>query len=230
MSYVVPFTDYTPTAAPTAWTGLTIEEAATPGGPWTLIDTQTLVPDADPAHPSSRSFTTNDATLLAGWYRVTFTNAAGDTQPFDPVFNGANITPPQVEVARLVRARTAAGGGQTGVFSDRTDPTSGEVDALMAQAATDLTSKVGVVLPVEVHAIARAVVAVGTAMLIELGSRDFDRDRYDRLERMYDTRLAQLVTAAQEVAAGGEVGAVDDQALAVGSFPIPAVSWDTEQF
>jgi len=68
------------------WTQVTIEESATPDGTWTLIDTITLSPvDTDPASPQLRSFTTENATLTDGWYRVTFLDADGDTQVTDPV-------------------------------------------------------------------------------------------------------------------------------------------------
>lgn len=88
MTNVVTLEGYTPARRydSTTWTQATIEESASPSGPWTLIDTQTLSPvDTDPTNPKTRSFTTTAATLTAGWYRVAFKDAAGHTQYANPV-------------------------------------------------------------------------------------------------------------------------------------------------
>lgn len=92
MSQVVSFADYLPAARydGNPWTGITIEEAPTSTGPWTLIDTQTFaVPDDDPAHPQERSFTTDQASDTFGlWYRITFTDTNGDVSlPTAPIQN-----------------------------------------------------------------------------------------------------------------------------------------------
>ena len=73
------FTGFTPSQRFDAlpWTEVHVEEAVSPAGPWTLIDTITLSPvDADPAHPAERDFTTTADTLATGWYRITFYDAA----------------------------------------------------------------------------------------------------------------------------------------------------------
>jgi hypothetical protein len=83
MSQVISFTNYRP--APRydtlPWTGVNIEEATDPGGPWTQIDSITfLVPDVDPADPQARSFTTELASSLPDlWYRIIFFDATDDT-------------------------------------------------------------------------------------------------------------------------------------------------------
>lgn len=60
-----------------AWNRFRIQEAALATGPWVTIDTKAIaVVDADPEHPASRSFTTDDATLSAGFYRVYFMDAS----------------------------------------------------------------------------------------------------------------------------------------------------------
>jgi hypothetical protein len=83
-SYVVSLTGFTPGARydSNPWTQAQIGEAATAAGPFTTIDTIVLSPvDADPTNPQPRNVTTTKATLTAGWYQVTFIDAAGNTQP-----------------------------------------------------------------------------------------------------------------------------------------------------
>lgn len=87
---VVSFEDYevTPRFDGTAWAKIQIAESATEAGPWTVIDTLTIDPvDPDPAHPEPRSFTTEKATLAAGWYLVTFIDDQLNQLVTDPVFN-----------------------------------------------------------------------------------------------------------------------------------------------
>jgi hypothetical protein len=86
---IVSFTDYevTPRYDGTSWTQARIQESNSDTGPWTTIDTIALSADPDPANPSKKSFTTEQAALEEGWYLVTFVDADGNTQPTDPVFN-----------------------------------------------------------------------------------------------------------------------------------------------
>jgi len=75
---VVSFTDYTPVPRfdNQPWTTILIDEGDSEEGPWTLIDTQAMVPiDADPSDPMVRNFTTDQATLDNGWYRVSFADS-----------------------------------------------------------------------------------------------------------------------------------------------------------
>lgn len=88
MTNVVTLEGYTPARRydSTPWIAATIEESTSATGPWTLIDTITLSPvDADPRNPKTRSFTTTNAALTNGWYRVAFKDAATHTQYADPV-------------------------------------------------------------------------------------------------------------------------------------------------
>jgi len=95
---IVSFSDYevTPRYDGTPWTQIKIYESASESGPWALIDTQDITPtDPDPSHPQDRSFTTEHATLDAGWYSVEFIDAAGNVLETDPVFNAP---PSQYEI------------------------------------------------------------------------------------------------------------------------------------
>lgn len=134
------------------------------------------------------------------------------------------------DIARLLRNRLFAGGGRISTFTDETDPTADEVNQLIDDAASDVADKAGISLPDDTHPMARRVVTLGTAMLIEIGSEDFDQDRYDRLKALYDARLTELVKSAQDENEGGEAGGADDRASPVGSFPAGGTRWDREQF
>src|SRR5581483_11423655 len=97
MGQVISFENYLPPARfdSLPWAQARIDEASTAAGPWTTIDTIALSPlDADPAHPQSRSFTTQNGSAGDGlWYRVIFLDADGDTsQPTAPVQNAPSST------------------------------------------------------------------------------------------------------------------------------------------
>jgi hypothetical protein len=136
------------------------------------------------------------------------------------------------DVARRIRARLYVGGGRGPEFLDDTDengptdPTKTEVLALIDDAAADVASRVGVNLPESLHPIARRVVALGTVLIIEVGSSAFDTERYDRLKTEYDEKLARLLDNAQDLRTGGEAGDQDDRVLAVGTFPAASHRWD----
>lgn len=89
MSLVITFEQYEPPDRfdGQPWTQVRIEQAATQSGAFTAIDTQALAPlDANPAAPQARSFTTTQATLAPGWYRVVFLDASGNpSAPSDPL-------------------------------------------------------------------------------------------------------------------------------------------------
>jgi hypothetical protein len=131
---VVTFEDYLPDPRydGTPWARATIEEAITSEGPWTLIDTITFAdPDADPTKPKQRSFTTDNAVFMAGWYRVTFADALGQaSQPTAPVYNGTayEYEPTLDQVARKILSRTRNQFGQlVGTFTTETQPTDAQV-------------------------------------------------------------------------------------------------------
>lgn len=225
--YTHSFEDFTPGRRfdDVPWTAVYVEESTDKTGPWTQYAHGTLSPvDTDPEAPASREFTAPGAALAAGWNRVVFTDADGNLQPSRPLYVGATWKPGSKDVARLLRARLYVQGGRIPDFLDEdddggpTDPTRDEVLELIDDATSDVMSRVGTVLAPGVSTIAQHVTALGTAMLIELGSEDYDSDRYDRLQVLYDQRLAQLLDAAQDEATGGETGNSDDRLTAAGSF------------
>jgi hypothetical protein len=209
---VVSFKDFAPTPRYDAvpWHHLQIEESATKDGPWTLIDTIVLSPvDADPSHPQARNFTTENAVLSQGWYRVTFFDATGDSQqPTSPIFSGpeedAAYLPSVAQVGARERARTIDRSGvELGTFTGNTKPTDSEVISLIRQAGRDVSIKLGGDVPEQYINDARELIAIRTAMLIELSYYPeqvaANNSTYDRYKTLYDEGLASMIQAISDV-------------------------------
>lgn len=214
MSTVVPFEGYTPSARTDGlpWLGARVWESATVDGTYAQIDAFAFATDprvepsgldVDPENPRERSFTTAIALLPVGWYKVVFYDASNNLEPTDPVYHGGPILPGVQQVAHFLRARTMGAGGQLNVFTAFTDPTIDQVEDYIQSAAADVISTVGRDIPVQASDLARKVIEVSAAMLIELGSEDINEVRYDRLKTLYDERLARLFEAVVEY--GGDV-------------------------
>ena len=112
MSEVISFDDILPAARfdGNPWTGAQIGEAEAFDGPWTVIDTivaadwEPAGPDADPADPQERSFTTPNGTAPDLWYRVIFLDdAAGQSMPTTPVHNTGSQSAPYATTDDLFR-------------------------------------------------------------------------------------------------------------------------------
>jgi hypothetical protein len=91
---IVSFTEYElePRYDGIPWSTVRIHESAAEAGPYTQIDEFALDPlDVNPAHPSKRSFTTDQATLNNGWYKVEFLDAIANVQATDPVYNSPAV-------------------------------------------------------------------------------------------------------------------------------------------
>src|SRR5215471_17428847 len=109
MTYVVSLTDYVPPVRYDAhpWTIAQMQEASDPAATWTTIDTFNLSPiDTDPTKPQPRDFTSTNATLTSGWYRVRWQDAAGHLFDGDPVarqqVRDQNYAPSVDEVERII--------------------------------------------------------------------------------------------------------------------------------
>lgn len=151
---LVSFTDYTPAARYDGipWITILIEEAAVEDGPWTQIDSIAVDPiDVDPTQPKSRSFTTDNATIANGWYRVSFTDVGGNRTTSDAIhyapveilastedinaqldndiisadLNNTNLI--QASVARVIRANLSQIVDTTALYSWATPETTPEV-------------------------------------------------------------------------------------------------------
>jgi hypothetical protein len=89
------------------FTSAQIQEAATETGSYLTIDTIALFPaDTNPASPATRSFTTDDATLVDGWYVIRWVDAAGSTFDSDPInyLTSSDADDTRAKISRMVEA------------------------------------------------------------------------------------------------------------------------------
>lgn len=92
MGFVVSLTHFTP--APrydsVPWNRARLEESAEFEGPYLPIETFNLSPlDVDPEEPQSRDFTSTEATLESGWYRIVWLDASDNEDPSGAVYSPA---------------------------------------------------------------------------------------------------------------------------------------------
>jgi hypothetical protein len=204
-TYVVSFTDYQPVPRfdDIPWTTVMIEEAGTEFGTYTLIDTQTLIPvDADPANPMTRSFTTNNATLEHGWYRILFGDVNNNIVETAPTFNGDAIeyTPTLSDVGHVVLSRTRDSNGNVlGTFTNDTQPTGDETRVLIEKALADVTPLIGTDIPEGLIPEAQHIASIRTAMYIELtfyaNEVATNRSVYPELKALFDEKIKSLASA-----------------------------------
>jgi len=209
---VVTFIDYTPPPRfdGTTWTEVKIQESASESGPWTVIDTQPLYPvDDDPKHPQERSFTTDAATLDAGWYIVSFYDEIGNFVDSTPTQNlkSQNYYPTVRDVASMIMSRTKDQyGNLLGTFTEDTTPTAEQVEQVTERVITEVADVIGDQVPSPFIDDARHVAALRVAMQVEL---DFFSDQvntgrsiYPQLREQYLLALQNLQTAISSAAEG----------------------------
>lgn len=215
MAIVVSFEKYTP---PPRFDGLPytqvrIGEAASPDGPFTLIDTQVLAPvEPDPANPLARSFTTHLGTLAEGWYQISFVDAAAHVVPTDPIQNLVLAQHPFVPslsaIGQVIMSRTKdTFGNLNGTFTSGTTPDNLQAAAAAANAAKDLSMLIGDVVPESLIDDAQRVAAIKAAMDIEVAfysdQVNTGRSVYPQLEKRYEAELASLTKQMTMVTEGG---------------------------
>jgi len=209
---VVSFVDYTPVPRfdNVAWTSILIEESTSEDGPWTLIDTQAMDPiDPDPSEPIAREFTTDNATMDQGWYRVSFSDPDNNVVRTAPAFHGVPIEwiPSLMDVGAVTLQRTRDHNGiALGTFTDDTRPTDDEVRILIQKAVDDLRPRIGTDIPEDLIQEAQNVASLKTAMYIELTyySNEIAQNRspYPEYKALYDEKSATLVNAVAAEEAG----------------------------
>jgi hypothetical protein len=202
---VVSFTDYTPVPRfdNVPWSNVLIDESDSEFGVWTLIDTQTLDPlDADPSDPMPRSFTTVNATLDNGWYKVSFADAYNNVIEMVPTFNGEPIEwiPTLPDVAGVILIRTRDENGTFArTFNDNTIPTDEDVRRLIEDAVNDIRPMIGSDIPEDLIQEAQHVTAIRTAMYIELtyfgNEVAQNRSVYPQLKVLFDEKIKNLQAA-----------------------------------
>jgi hypothetical protein len=144
--------------------------------------------------------------------------------------------PNVADVGALLRARTrTAGGLRPGTFTDDTEPTGSEVEALISRAAADVFADLEAdPVPVGRQQKARYLTALRAAMYVELSyypeQVNSDASIYEELKALYDQDLAKLKDAI--VDAADETGPSPDAPLPLGTFPgsdvqVDRVGWGT---
>src|ERR1035437_7119949 len=129
-----------------------IEQSSSAAGPWEAIETLTANPGPNAEELEALNFTTDEATLEAGFYRVTWVDEdAVRSTPSAPARNLAvaegGIRPTVPSVAMLLRARTKIKGGkEEGTFTSATRPTPAvnfEPDPVACEGLADAGSGCG---------------------------------------------------------------------------------------
>lgn len=113
-----------------------IEEAEESDGPWTVIDNQSITVAPDPTDPPSYDFTTTEATLESGWYRIAWKNSTGGLYYSQPVAYGGALDLSDTKVL-IPRLRRALVGPADSGFDD-SELTDDETNALIADAVADV--------------------------------------------------------------------------------------------
>jgi hypothetical protein len=212
-AFIVSFPIYRPPARydNTPWTQIRVEERATAADPWVEVETITLDPvDALPARPLPRAITTALGTLESGFYRLVAVDAVGREQASEAMMRATPIYRPQAsDVAGKLRARTKdTNGNEVGAFTDDTRPTAANVEALIDDACSDVVRAIGPIVPLELVAAARSVVALRAAQMVELSylpeQTNADNTVYQTLRLTYETELGRLINAVQIRDAFGE--------------------------
>lgn len=223
---VVSFTDYTPVPRfdDVPWTTILIEESAADTGPWDLIDTQAMVPiDADPSDPISRSFTTDQATLDHGWYKVSFADSNNNIVETVPTFNGEAIewvpTLTDVAAVNLIRTRDTNGVLQN-TFNDHTVPTDDQARMCINKAVNNVRPMIGTDVPEDLIQEAQDVTSLRAMMYIELSFYGNEvaqqRSIYAQLKVLFDEKIKTL---AQAIAAEESGQSPTDALAGAGTMP-----------
>jgi hypothetical protein len=105
------FTGYTPPPRydGQAFASAHIRESDAADGTYTTIDTVALFPlDTDPADPVSRNLTTDEATVVNGWYIIRWVDGLGSYTDTDPISYAtlAETEDARAKISRMVDAET----------------------------------------------------------------------------------------------------------------------------
>lgn len=219
VSYVITFKDYVPSPRDdgVAWTQAQILESAD-NDSFTLIDTIPLSPlDTDPTQPAARTFTTDKATLEAGWYQVVFLDDSNGQSPAAPVYRNAvapSFSPSVEDVAALVPSRAKGQYGRITTFDSTTQPTGTQVQAIIDRALRSVYGRIGTPVPA-LNDMATDIVAMRAAMLVELtffGDQiKSDRSPFAALQELYEEALTDYFAARGQLGPDQTPGTADDQ-------------------
>jgi hypothetical protein len=151
----------------------------------------------------------------------------------------SDYTPSVASVAAYIRARTKTrGGAEAGTFNpaaaaetDKTRPTAEGATEEINNALEDVSSIVGEDVAVEHRALAKRVVALRGAMLIELSyfteQVNSGRSSYPQLKELYDEQWENLLTALGiSTDAGGGAVPIGAGYPSSGGFPSTAIGME----
>lgn len=132
--------------------------------------------------------------------------------------------PQLADVAGYVAERTYDRDAvKQGTFTGSTRVTDQAAERVVDQALLDVAGQVGTDVVEEARPLVASLAALRAAMFIEASywSTNGDNSSYERLQALYEDRLASTRAALVELAAGGEVGPGDDAQLARWHFADP---------
>ena len=152
------------------------------------------------------------------------------------VFEQFEFTPKNEEVAELLRARTRdSKGHELGVFTEDTRPTARQVERLINKAAGDISTMVGDDIPDVLTQEVRGVVAIYTAMLVELSyfpeQTDSDRSAYRQYKEIYDEKIGTekepgtIIRAVQDAQLDNSVDVEGARSPAANFEPMKKLQW-----
>lgn len=148
----------------------------------------------------------------------------------------SDYSPALAQVGALERTRTKTAGGQElGTFTPDTKPTDAEVTALIAMALRKVEAKIGPDIPAEMIEDAKGVVALRTAMLVELTlfpeQVATGRSPYKQFADEFKEDMANLIADIQSIESGGEEGVTGGEVLPRFAFDDPdnseLIGWKT---
>lgn len=231
----VTLVDYTPIEKVDGnpWVSAQLYEAAAEGGPFTLIDTFHFTDiDVDPRNPTSRSFSSDNASLPNGWYKIVWQDQdlrQSETPAVQNVSSTLDYQPLVIDIARKISSRTVdSTGRKIGTFTAATSPTNEQVEEYSRSAANDLSLWIGDVIPTRLIPQAVDLAATFGAMLVELNEFGEQvvsgRSPYAQLKVLYDERLPKLVEAVSraEIEDGKDDTTDIGSNMAQFSFPEPS--------
>lgn len=132
----------------TAYVSARLEEASASNGPWTALETVDLAAganvspmglDLDPSDPQSRSFTTELATLVNGWYRVVWVDPTGDTQASPAIYNDGEQVYASIQAVRRV---LSPDGSREAALGTAASLSNGEIGEAIEEAAAEINARI----------------------------------------------------------------------------------------
>jgi hypothetical protein len=204
---IVTFRGYQP---PSRYDGLPFTlariEESQDNSAFSLVEVLPLVPvDTDPSRPLSRDFTTELATLVDGWYRLTFIDATGDESSPTESLQYRSVTPyatesdirPYIEdIAALLRGRL-----KEGAFTATSKPNISQIERILTLASYSIMGRINARIPIEQADFARHVVGLEACRMVEqsyyVEQINTDFSMFDPITTMFNTAMIELINACR---------------------------------